>query len=134
MSEDAKNKFANRDLEYPKLELMIIKRGIVRMPAGEPSMEEEVLCYIDGAEGCEPCLTIRLDNLGKGEYYVLYRPDFKPWHIVKRLNIVLYSEYQPYRSEAEVRLLQKEREVMMKQMDAKKQRRNGASAASLPGG
>ena len=105
MTEDAKNKFANRDLEYPKLELLIVKRGIVRMPSGEPSMEEEVLCYIDGSEGCEPCLTIRLDNLGKGEYYVLYRPDFKPWHIVKRLNIVMYSEFQPWRSEAEVKLL-----------------------------
>lgn len=56
-------------------------------------MLEECLAYVDGHEGTEPCLTIRLDNLLRGEYYILYRPDFKPWHTIKRLNIVLYSEY-----------------------------------------
>jgi len=92
-----------RDLEYPKLELLICKRGVVKAPGvpGEEQKQDEVLAYMDGTEGCEPCLTIRLDNLQKGEYYVLYRPDFKPWHIVKRLNIVFYSEFQPYRTDAE---------------------------------
>ena len=28
--EDAKNKFAMKDLEYPKLELVICKRGVVK--------------------------------------------------------------------------------------------------------
>lgn len=101
MTPDQRSKFAMRDLEYPKLELLICKRGVVKQkdPDGKPGIpgedikREEVLAYMDGTEGCEPCLTIRLDNLQKGEYYVLYRPDFKPWHIVKRLNIVFYSEF-----------------------------------------
>jgi len=31
----------------------------------------------------------------------MYRPDFKPWHLVKRLNVVVYSEFQPKKSEGE---------------------------------
>ena len=56
---------------------------------------------MDGVEGNEPCLSIRLNDVKKGEYFILYRPDFKPWHIVKRLNIVVYSEFQPKKSESE---------------------------------
>lgn len=100
MTQDQRSKFAMRDLEYPKLELLICKRGVVKSKDqdGKPGIpgegnKDEVLAYMDGTEGCLPCLTIRLDNLAKGEYYVLYRPDFKPWHIVKRLNIVFYSEF-----------------------------------------
>ena len=47
-------------------------------------------------------MTLRLDKLKKGEYYVLYRPDFKAFHKVKRLNIVFYSEFYAKRTEAEM--------------------------------
>ena len=68
---------------------------------------------MDGCEGAEPCLTIRLDDIKKGEYFVLYQPDFKPHHLVKRLNIVFYSEFQPKRSPAEVKMLDIERKIKM---------------------
>ena len=57
---------------------------------------------MDGIEGEEPCLTLRLDKLKKGDYFILYRPDFKPFHKVKRLNIVFYSEFYAKRTEAEI--------------------------------
>jgi hypothetical protein len=38
MTTDQKNKFAMRDLEYPKLELLIVKRGIVSVK-GEDARE-----------------------------------------------------------------------------------------------
>jgi len=95
---DARSRFAMKDLEYPKLELVLCKRGVVKKSHDEngeekPGSGDEVIAYVDGVEGCQPCLTIRLDHMLKGEYYILYRPDFKPWHIVKRLNIVFYSEF-----------------------------------------
>jgi hypothetical protein len=62
---------------------------------------EEIIAYVDGVEGCEPCLSIRLTNVKKGTYYILYKPDFKPWHIVKRLNVVVYSEFMKTMTEEE---------------------------------
>jgi hypothetical protein len=55
-----------RDLEYPKLELLIVKRGKVKGSTstnkdGSLGPGDEVLAYMDGTEGCLPCLTIRLD-------------------------------------------------------------------------
>lgn len=68
---------------------------------GEPHIKDEVIAYIDGVEGAEPCLSIRLTNVKAGEYFILYRPDFKPWHIVKRLNIVVYSRFMKRMTEEE---------------------------------
>ena len=61
-----------------------------------------MLAYVDGTEGCEPALTLRLNNLKKGDYYILYRPDFKPFHKVKRINITFYSEFQGKKKGAEL--------------------------------
>lgn len=54
---------------------------------------EDVIAYVGGAEGTEPCLTVRLTDVKAGEYFILYRPDFKPRHIVRRLNVVIYSKF-----------------------------------------
>ena len=76
--------------------------------------DDEVIAFLDGIEGCEPCLTLRLDKLKKGEYYVLYRPDFKSFHKVKRLNLVFYSEFYAKRTESELNALRDaEREKAM---------------------
>ena len=40
-------------------------------------------------------VTIRLDNLAAGEYYVMYRPDFSVEHKARRLNLNFYSQFQP---------------------------------------
>lgn len=90
---DAKSKFAQKDLEYPELQLIICRKGRLAPKEGETVPQEDIIGYIDGVEGAEPCLSIRLTNVKAGEYYLLYRPDFKPWHIVKRLNIVVYSKF-----------------------------------------
>ena len=60
---------------------------------------EESLAYINGDEGQVPVLTLRMKNLKKGKYYVFYKPDFKKEHIVKRLNLVFYSEFREKRTE-----------------------------------
>jgi len=58
-----------KDLEYPKLELVLCKRGVVKASPGEdgepaqPGAQDEVIAYVDGVEGCQPCLTIRLDHM-----------------------------------------------------------------------
>jgi len=46
-----------------------------------------------------------LKNLKAGDYYIFYRPDFKPTHIVKRLNLVFYSEFREARTDEEKVLL-----------------------------
>lgn len=92
--DDPRNKFAARDLEYPSLQIIICRKGkLIKKEGDKNATDDEVIAYIEGTEGCEPCLTLRLDKLKKGEYYVLYRPDFKPYHKVKRLNLVFYSEF-----------------------------------------
>ena len=55
--EDSRAKFANRDLEYPILKLVICKRGRL-MPSENPNGErvnpgenDEVIAYVEGAEG-----------------------------------------------------------------------------------
>lgn len=58
-----------------------------------------MIAFIEGIEANEPCVTIRLNNLKKGEYYVLYRANFKKEHLVRRLNVVFYSEFSPKLSE-----------------------------------
>lgn len=56
--------------------------------------EEEDMVFVNGVDECEPVVTLRLDKMTKGEYFVLYRPDFKEGvHVHKRLNLVFYSEF-----------------------------------------
>jgi hypothetical protein len=62
----------------------------------------DVLAYLDGTEGEEPSLTLRIPHMQKGKYYILYRPDFKPRHMVRRLNVVAYSEFMAKKSPEEV--------------------------------
>lgn len=112
--EDKKDKFAKKDLEYPKLELLICKRGKLKPKEGQKASTEEVIAFLDGTEGCEPCLTLRLNDMKKGEYFVLYRPDFKKWHKVKRLNIVFYSEFQPIKRGEELKEWEREMEKKKK--------------------
>ena len=57
---------------HPKLELIVCRKGVLE---GE---KDEVIAYIDGLEEYAPTLQLRLDNLEKGEYYILYSPDFVP--------------------------------------------------------
>ena len=93
--QDARQKMAARDVEYPKLELIVCRRGALKADKEVKNADgnAEVLAYLDGTEGEEPCLTLRLNELKKGYYYILYRPDFKPRHVVRRLNVVVYSEF-----------------------------------------
>lgn len=83
--ESKREEFAQRDLEYPELQLIVCRKAVVE---GE---KDETIAYMNGVEGFAPCLTIRLNDLKAGEYYLLYKPDFKPWHKVRRLNLVFYS-------------------------------------------
>lgn len=46
-----------------------------------------------------------MKNLKAGEYFIFYRPDFKPYHKVKRLNLVFYSEFREKRTAEEKTLL-----------------------------
>lgn len=112
---DQKSKFAKKDLEYPKLELMICKRGKLKPKEGvKTNGDEEVIAYLDGTEGCDPCLTLRLNDMKAGEYYVLYRPDFKDYHKVRRLNIVFYSEFHPKKKGEELKQWEREQEEKAK--------------------
>jgi hypothetical protein len=92
------------------LELMVCKRGKLKPKEGQKASDDEVIAYLDGTEGCEPCLTIRLNDLKAGEYYVLYRPDFKSYHKVKRLNIVFYSEFMQLKKGEELKIWEREQE------------------------
>ena len=56
-------------------------------------MPDEQIAFINGADANDACVSIRLENLKKGEYYILYRPNFKPDHKVRRINVVFYSEF-----------------------------------------
>jgi hypothetical protein len=38
------------------------------------------MAFINGDVGNKPVLTIRLDNLKAGDYFVMYRPDFNINH------------------------------------------------------
>ena len=87
------DEFANKDLEYPKLEMIICRRGKLVPEKDQPPCDDEVIAYLDGVECEEPCATLRLNNLRKGEYYILYKPDFKDFHKVRSLNLVFYSEF-----------------------------------------
>jgi hypothetical protein len=60
-----------------------------------------VIAYIDGVKGEKPTLQLRLNNLKKGEYFILYRAIYLPIHIFKHLNIDFYSPYQQKKSPAE---------------------------------
>ena len=68
--------------------MILCRKGFVAPVDGETiipgSTNKEIIAYYDGVEGKEPVLTLRLDNLKKGEYYVLYKPDFEKEHKVKR--------------------------------------------------
>lgn len=103
-SEEQQNKreeFAQKDLEYPEMQLIVCRKAVIE---GE---KDEAIAYLNGIEGFEPCLSLRLNDLKAGEYYFLYKPDFKPWHKVKRLNIVLYSQFMQKRTAEELLVLEK---------------------------
>lgn len=76
-----------KDIEYPTLDLIVCRKGRVN---GEP---DEKFAYIEGSTLDAASITLRLENLGKGEYYILYRPNFREKDQCRRLNIVLYSEF-----------------------------------------
>lgn len=42
-----------------------------------------------------------MKNLKAGDYFIFYRPDFKPEHTVKRLNLVFYSKFDESKSPEE---------------------------------
>ena len=107
-----RNKSARRDVDYPNLELVIAYKGIVKY-GKQPGMDdttdhqihEESIAFINGTSGQEAVLTLRMKNLKKGTYFVFYKPDFKPEHKVKRLNLVFYSEFREERTHEEKTLL-----------------------------
>jgi hypothetical protein len=86
-------KFAEKDLEYPNLQLIFCRKGKL---ASNPN--EEQIVFIEGGDCDEAFLTLRLENLCAGEYYVLYRVDFKPTHKYRKLNLVFYSEFMQKKS------------------------------------
>lgn len=102
--DEAKAKFAAKDLEYPKIELIVCKKGKLHPDKNVKNADgsADVLAYLDGTEGEEPSLTLRIPHMQKGKYYILYRPDFKPRHMVRRLNVVAYSEFMAKKSPEEV--------------------------------
>ena len=133
---DSRQKFAKKDLEYPKLELILCRRGVLKKDPEDkgPQSKDEVIAYIDGTEGNSPCLTMRFDNLKAGEYFVLYRPDFKPWHLVKRLNVVFYSEFLPKMEGKELEVYQREWQAQSRAQSAKPKSAEllSRSAAAIP--
>lgn len=116
---DAKAKFANKDVEDPKLELIVCRKGklhpdkLVKNADGTA----DVLAYVDGAEGEQPCLTLRINQMKKGYYYILYRPDFKPRHVVRRLNIVVYSEFMQRKNAEEQKEYENEQLAHKREME-----------------
>jgi len=82
-------------------------------PGSEPP---EMIAYMDGYEAEEACITLRLTDVKKGEYYILYKPDFKDWHTVRRMNLVLYSEFQQKKSDMDILKDQENDESLLKQM------------------
>ena len=59
------------DLQYPQIYLIICRKGVLQPKDGQP-LQEEQIAYIDGIDGEEPSLTLKLTNMKKGEYYILY--------------------------------------------------------------
>jgi len=53
---DQREKFAQKDIEYPKLELIICKRGCLKPDDKITDRPDEVIAYLEGTEGNEPCL------------------------------------------------------------------------------
>ena len=53
-----------------------------------------------------------------GEYYILYRPDFKDEHTIRRLNVVFYSKLMQKRTEEERRMLDRMK-MTVSSMEAK---------------
>lgn len=90
-----KELFAKRLLEYPQLQLMVLKKGVRKVDKKDSvnANDEEELIYIDGMDEMEPKVTVRMDNMTKGEYFILYRADFKKDHKNRRINLVFYSEF-----------------------------------------
>lgn len=64
-----------------------MRKGILK---GET---EEKLIYVDGIESTSAEVTLRINDMPPGEYYVLYMADFKDDDRFRRLNLVLYSKF-----------------------------------------
>ena len=84
---------ANRDLQYPNMKLIVLKKGKFK---GET---EDKVIYYDGIEGFEPEITIRLNELTPGTYFVLFLVDFKDDDCFRRVNLNLYSKFCTKRDE-----------------------------------
>ena len=85
--EELQKIFASRDVQYPLLKLIICKKAILK---GET---EEKIIYYDGIEEFSAHVTIRLNELTPGEYYVMFLADFKKDDRFRRLNLSLYSKF-----------------------------------------
>lgn len=51
----------------------------------------------------------------KGDYYILYRADFKPAHKCKKLNLVFYSEFQEKLTNEQAAILAKQEQQIQKE-------------------
>lgn len=117
--------------------MIICRRGKLVPEKDQPPCDDEVIAYLDGVECEEPCATLRLNNLRKGEYYILYKPDFKDFHKVRRLNLVFYSEFQPKKTEEELIEEMEQQESLLKQMRSAVDVRAGDQLdvnSQIPGG
>ena len=96
INNEKRQKFAQKTIEYPQLQMIICYRGIYKCEHNEKLGKSAPLqvVYVNGVDNTAPVVTVRIDNLKKGDYYVLYRADFKKEHLFKTLNLVFYSEFQ----------------------------------------
>lgn len=87
---------------------MLLKKGHLEKDSKGKDLKslEPKLIYIDGAMREEAVITLRVGSkespLTKGEYFVMYRADFNDYHLVKKLNIVFYSEFFGRKTDSEV--------------------------------
>jgi len=132
-AKSAKDQMAEREVEYPKLELIVCRRGALKADKEVKNADgnAEVLAYMDGTEGEEPCLTLRLNEMKKGYYYILYRPDFKPRHTVRRLNLVVYSEFMAKKSPEEIKEYELEQLAHKREMAKYAKMRNAQLQGAL---
>jgi len=91
-----KEKKAEEEPDYPKLDLIFCRKGKLK------DSNEEQIVLIESGDCEEAFITLRLENLCAGEYYVLYRVDFRPIHKYRKLNLVFYSEFMQKLSQAEL--------------------------------
>lgn len=72
--------------EDPEITMIVVKKAKCPPRGGSSTCETEY-AFLEGVAAKRPSVGVRIDSMRGGEYLVIYKADWKPYHKCQKLNL-----------------------------------------------